>query len=54
MQVTLDFHPWFASEIGKGDSAKLLFAANQMFKRDDYLPTGETIRQVIYHGMKYL
>jgi aldose 1-epimerase len=42
--VTLGFHPWFAREIGKGDSAELLFAANKMFKRgDDYLPTGEII-----------
>lgn len=44
LPVTLGFHPWFAREIGKGDSAKLLFAANKMFKRgDDYLPTGEII-----------
>jgi len=42
--VTLGFHPWFAREIGKGDSAELLFAASKMFKRgDDYLPTGEII-----------
>ena len=42
LPVTLGFHPWFAREIGKGDSAELLFAANKMFKRgDDYLPTGE-------------
>jgi aldose 1-epimerase len=44
LPVTLGFHPWFAREIGKGDSAELLFAANKMFKRgDDYLPTGEII-----------
>ena len=44
LPVTLGFHPWFAREIGKGDSAELLFAANEMFKRgDDHLPTGEII-----------
>jgi len=44
LPVTLGFHPWFAREIGRGVSAKLLFAANKMFKRgDDYLPTGEII-----------
>ena len=44
LPVTLGFHPWFAREIGKGDSAELLFAANKMFKRgDDYLPTGEFV-----------
>ena len=44
LPVTLGFHPWFAREIGKGDSAELLFGANKMFKRgDDYLPTGEII-----------
>ena len=44
LPVTLGFHPWFAREIGKGDSAELLFAASKMFKRvDDYLPTGEII-----------
>jgi aldose 1-epimerase len=44
LPVTLGFHPWFAREIGKGDSAELLFTANKMFKRgDDYLPTGEVI-----------
>ena len=44
LPVTLGFHPWFAREIGKGDSAELLFAANRMFKRgDDHLPTGEII-----------
>ncbi len=44
LPVTLGFHPWFAREIGKGDSAEFLFAANKMFKRgDDYLPTGEII-----------
>ena len=44
LPVTLGFHPWFTREIGKGDSAELLFAANKMFKRgDDYLPTGEII-----------
>ena len=44
LPVTLGFHPWFAREIGKGDSAELLFAANKMFKRgDDHLPTGEVI-----------
>ena len=44
LPVTLGFHPWFAREIGKGDSAELFFAANKMFKRgDDYLPTGEII-----------
>ena len=44
LPVTLGFHPWFAREIGKGDSAELLFAANKMFKRgDDYLPTSEII-----------
>ena len=44
LPVTLGFHPWFAREIGKGDSAELLFAANKMFKRgDDYLPSGEII-----------
>ena len=44
LPVTLGFHPWFAREIGKGDSAELLFNANKMFKRgDDHLPTGELI-----------
>jgi aldose 1-epimerase len=44
LPVTLGFHPWFAREIGKGDSAELLFSASKMFKRgDDYLPTGEII-----------
>jgi aldose 1-epimerase len=44
LPVTLGFHPWFAREIGKGDSADLLFNAKKMFKRgDDYLPTGEII-----------
>ena len=44
LPVTLGFHPWFAREIGKGDYAELLFAANKMFKRgDDHLPTGEII-----------
>ena len=47
LPVTLGFHPWFAREIGKGDSAELLFDANKMFKRgDDYLPTGEIISPV--------
>ncbi len=47
LPVTLGFHPWFAREIGKGDPAELLFAANKMFKRgDDYLPTGEIIAPV--------
>ncbi len=44
LPVTLGFHPWFAREIGKGDSAELLFASKKMFKKgDDYLPTGEII-----------
>jgi aldose 1-epimerase len=44
LPVTLGFHPWFAREIGKGDSAELVFNANKMFKRgDDHLPTGELI-----------
>ena len=44
LPVTLGFHPWFAREIGKGDSAELLFSASKMFKRgDDSLPTGEII-----------
>jgi len=44
LPVTLGFHPWFTREIGKGDSAELLFSANKMFKRgDDYLPTCEVI-----------
>jgi len=47
LPVTLGFHPWFARDIGKGDSAELLFSANKMFKRgDDCLPTGELITPV--------
>jgi aldose 1-epimerase len=42
LPVTLGFHPWFAREIGKGDSAELSFKANKMFKRSgDQIPTGE-------------
>jgi aldose 1-epimerase len=44
LPVTLGFHPWFAREIGKGDSAELSFKANKMFKRsNDQIPTGELI-----------
>jgi aldose 1-epimerase len=44
LPITLGFHPWFAREIDKGDSAELMFKANKMFKRgDDHLPTGELI-----------
>ena len=44
LPVTLGFHPWFAREIGKGDSAELSFKANKMFKRSsDQIPTGELI-----------
>jgi len=44
LPVTLGFHPWFAREIGKGDSAELSFRANKMFKRSgDQIPTGELI-----------
>ena len=44
MPVTLGFHPWFAREIGKGDSAELFFKANKMFKRSsDQIPNGELI-----------
>jgi len=42
--VTLGFHPWFAREIGKGDSAELSFKAKKMFKGStDQIPTGELI-----------
>ena len=44
LPVTLGFHPWFAREIGKGDSAELVFKAKKMFKRsNDQIPTGELI-----------
>jgi aldose 1-epimerase len=44
LPVTLGFHPWFAREIGKGDSAELSFKANKMFKRSsDQIPNGELI-----------
>ena len=44
LPVTLGFHPWFAREIGKGNSAELSFKANKMFKRSsDQIPTGELI-----------
>ena len=44
LPVTLGFHPCFAREIGKGDSAELSFNANKMFKRStDQIPTGELI-----------
>jgi aldose 1-epimerase len=44
LPVTLGFHPWFAREIGKGDSAELSFQANKMFKRSsDQIPSGELI-----------
>ena len=44
LPVTLGFHPWFARDIGKGETAEIIFKANKMFKRgEDYLPTGELI-----------
>jgi aldose 1-epimerase len=44
LPVTLGFHPWFARDIGKGETAEIIFKANKMFKRgEDNLPTGELI-----------
>jgi aldose 1-epimerase len=44
LPVTLGFHPWFAREIGKGDSAELSFKANKLFERsNDQIPTGEQV-----------
>ena len=44
LPVTLGFHPWFGRDIGKGDSAEIVFNARKMFKKgDENLPTGELI-----------
>jgi aldose 1-epimerase len=44
LPFSLGFHPWFARDIGRGDTAEISFAAQKMFKRGtDYLPTGELI-----------
>jgi aldose 1-epimerase len=44
LPVTLGFHPWFARDIGKGETAEIIFNANKMFKKgEDNLPTGELI-----------
>ena len=40
----MGFHPWFARDIGKGDSAEIIFNARKMFKMGyENLPTGELI-----------
>jgi len=44
LPVTLGFHPWFARDIGKGDSAQIIFNANKMYSKDkSNIPTGKLI-----------
>ena len=44
LPVTLGFHPWFSRDIGKGNSAQIIFNANRMYQTNkDKLPTGELI-----------
>jgi aldose 1-epimerase len=42
LPFSLGFHPWIARDIGRGDSAEVLFRANKMLVRgNDFVPTGE-------------
>ena len=45
LPFSLGFHPWIAREIGKGETAELSFAANQILHRDnDFVPSGKSTR----------
>jgi aldose 1-epimerase len=45
LPFSLGFHPWIAREIGKGETAELSFAANQILHRDnDFVPSGKFSR----------
>ena len=43
LPVWLGMHPWFARDLGVGESAEIEFNPGKMMKRVDSLPTGEII-----------